>query len=67
MQFFRLAITKWAIWKDQRGQDIIEYSLLAGFLAVLAAASIPTAISAVANALHAIVTDLNNVANNLVG
>ena len=29
------------IWKDQRGQDLIEYALMAGFVAVAAGAIMP--------------------------
>jgi pilus assembly protein Flp/PilA len=30
------------IWKDQRGQDLIEYALMAGFVAVAAGAIMPS-------------------------
>jgi pilus assembly protein Flp/PilA len=30
-----------AIWKDTRGQDLIEYALMAGFIAVAAGAVMP--------------------------
>ena len=30
-----------AIWKDERGQDLIEYALMAGFVAVAAGAIMP--------------------------
>jgi Flp pilus assembly pilin Flp len=29
------------IWKDKRGQDLIEYALMAGFVAVAAGAIMP--------------------------
>jgi pilus assembly protein Flp/PilA len=29
------------IWKDQRGQDLIEYALMAGFVAVAAGTIMP--------------------------
>lgn len=29
------------IWKDSRGQDLIEYALMAGFVAVAAGAVMP--------------------------
>ena len=32
---------RWAIWRDTRGQDMVEYALLAGFVAVAAAATFP--------------------------
>lgn len=30
-----------ALWKDRRGQDLIEYAMLAGFIAVAVAAFFP--------------------------
>jgi pilus assembly protein Flp/PilA len=30
------------VWKDQRGQDLIEYALMAGFVAVAAGAIMPS-------------------------
>jgi len=32
---------KLKIWKDQSGQDLIEYALMAGFVAVAAGAIMP--------------------------
>jgi pilus assembly protein Flp/PilA len=29
------------LWKDERGQDLIEYALMAGFVAVAAGAIMP--------------------------
>jgi pilus assembly protein Flp/PilA len=34
-------IWKLRIWKDTRGQDLIEYALMAGFVAVAAGAIMP--------------------------
>jgi pilus assembly protein Flp/PilA len=34
-------ILKLKIWKDQNGQDLIEYALMAGFVAVAAGAIMP--------------------------
>ena len=34
-------IYHWAVWRDTRGQDMVEYALLAGFVAVAAAATFP--------------------------
>ncbi len=30
-----------ALWRDKRGQDLIEYALMAGFVAVAAGAIMP--------------------------
>lgn len=35
------------IWKDQRGQDLIEYALMAGFVAVAAGAIMPGVASSI--------------------
>lgn len=39
----KLVNLAWAlrIWKDRRGQDLIEYALMAGFVAVAAGAIMP--------------------------
>jgi pilus assembly protein Flp/PilA len=34
-------VLKLKIWKDTRGQDLIEYALMAGFVAVAAGAIMP--------------------------
>ena len=34
-------VWKLRIWKDNRGQDLIEYALMAGFVAVAAGAIMP--------------------------
>jgi Flp pilus assembly pilin Flp len=37
----------WKIWRDSRGQDLIEYSLMAGFVTVAAAAIVPGVYSSI--------------------
>lgn len=56
-------ILKLKVWKDTRGQDLIEYALMAGFVAVAAGAvmpgiadSISTIFSKVSSALNVAVT-----------
>ena len=34
-------LTRWIIWAHQSGQDLIEYALMAGFVAVSAGAIMP--------------------------
>ncbi|MDP2997225.1 MAG: Flp family type IVb pilin [Bryobacterales bacterium] len=36
------SVWKLRIWKDTRGQDLIEYALMAGFVALAAGAVMPT-------------------------
>jgi Flp pilus assembly pilin Flp len=60
MRFVPIAMLR-ALWLRQDGQDMIEYALIAGMIAVLAAASIPAAVTAVGHAFAAIVADLNTL------
>ena len=46
------------IWKDTKGQDMIEYALMAGFLAVAAAVFMPTFTTAIAGVFTRIGTTL---------
>lgn len=48
---------KLRIWKDTRGQDLIEYALMAGFVAVAAGAIMPnvaTSISTIFNKVSSV-------------
>ena len=38
--YYRL-ITRLTLWRDTRGQDLIEYALMVGFVAVAAGAIMP--------------------------
>jgi pilus assembly protein Flp/PilA len=40
-------VWKLRIWKDTRGQDLIEYALMAGFVAVAAGAVMPAVASSI--------------------
>jgi len=35
------------MWRDDRGQDLIEYALMAGFVAVMAGATMPSVSSSI--------------------
>lgn len=41
------AVIALKIWKDKRGQDLIEYALMAGFVAVAAGALMPSVSSSI--------------------
>ena len=41
MTRFTNLVLKLKVWKDTRGQDLIEYALMAGFVAVAAGATMP--------------------------
>ena len=40
-------VLKLQVWKDTRGQDLIEYALMAGFVAVAAGAIMPGVASSI--------------------
>ena len=51
------------MWKDQRGQDLIEYALTASFVAVAAGAIMPdvaTSISEIFSKVTSVVSQANN-------
>jgi pilus assembly protein Flp/PilA len=45
------------IWKDRKGQDLIEYALMAGFVAVAAGAIMP----GVASSINIVFSKVNSV------
>ncbi len=52
-------VWKLRIWKDTRGQDLIEYALMAGFVAVAAGAVMPnvsTQISTIFSKIESLLT-----------
>ena len=56
-------ILKLRIWKDTRGQDLIEYALMAGFVAVAAGAIMPgvaTSISTIFSKIASVMTAAAN-------
>ena len=48
------------LWCDRRGQDLIEYALMAGFVAVAAGAIMPN----VANSISTIFSEIGSVMSN---
>jgi pilus assembly protein Flp/PilA len=56
-------ILKLQVWKDTRGQDLIEYALMAGFVAVAAGAIMPgvaTSISTIFSKISSVMTNASN-------
>ena len=51
------------VWKDTRGQDMIEYALMAGFVAVAAGAIMPNVASSISTIFNVISTHLTNAAS----
>ena len=50
-------VIKWQIWKDRKGQDLIEYALMAGFVAVAAGAIMP----GVASSINVVFSKINSI------
>ena len=50
-------IMRLSIWRDRRGQDLIEYALMEGFVAVAAGAAFPP----VANTISQIFSKVQSV------
>ena len=50
-------VVRWQIWKDCRAQDLIEYALMAGFVAVAAGAIMP----GVASSINVIFSEVNSI------
>jgi Flp pilus assembly pilin Flp len=47
MKHLTKAVLTLKIWKDKHGQDLIEYALMAGFVAVAAGALMPNVASSI--------------------
>jgi len=56
-------IWKLRIWKDTRGQDLIEYALMAGFVAVTAGAIMPGVATSISTIFSKISSVLTNAAD----
>ena len=48
------------IWRNQRGQDLVEYALMAGFVAVAAGALMPN----VSSSISIIFSKISSIAKN---
>ena len=50
-------VGRWQIWQDRDGQDLIEYALMAGFVAVAAGAIMP----GVASSINIVFSKVNSI------
>ena len=50
-------VVKLKVWKDTEGQDLIEYALMAGFVAVAAGAIMP----GVASSINVVFSKVNSL------
>jgi len=57
MVYLTTLVLKAQIWRDRQGQDLIEYALLAGFVAVAVGVVMPEA----ANNIHIIFSKVNSL------
>ena len=48
------------IWKDTRGQDLIEYALMAGFVAVAAGAIMPGVATSISTIFSLVASTMSN-------
>jgi pilus assembly protein Flp/PilA len=51
------------IWKDTRGQDLIEYALMAGFVAVAAGAIMPGVATSISTIFSKVASVMSQAAN----
>jgi pilus assembly protein Flp/PilA len=56
-------ILKLQVWKDTRGQDLIEYALMAGFVAVAAGAIMPGVASSISTIFSKIASVMTGAAS----
>jgi Flp pilus assembly pilin Flp len=63
MKKLNTLIWKLRIMKDTRGQDLIEYALMVGFIAVAAGAVIPGVVTSIRSIFERISGVLSNSAN----
>jgi pilus assembly protein Flp/PilA len=63
MKLISEVVWKLRIWKDTRGQDLIEYALMAGFVAVAAGAIMPGVATSISTIFSSVASTLTNAAN----
>ncbi|MCS6953955.1 MAG: Flp family type IVb pilin [Bryobacterales bacterium] len=49
MRRFWTNAARWGFWQEDGGQDLVEYALLAGFVAVAGAAAFPPAAQSISS------------------
>ena len=63
MKHLTTAILSLKVWRDKRGQDLIEYALMAGFVAVAAGALMPN----VATSISTVFSKISSVMAGAAG
>ena len=64
MRHFTKAVLALKIWRDKHGQDLIEYALMAGFVAVAAGALMPNVASSISTVFSKITSVMAAAAAN---
>lgn len=59
----RVLLSLMRIWRDRRGQDLIEYALMAGFVAVAAGAIMPGISSSISTIFSQVASVITNAAS----
>jgi pilus assembly protein Flp/PilA len=62
MKQLRERILKLEVWKDTAGQDLVEYALAAGLVAVAAVACMP----ALSGTVNSVFSKIGSIINNTV-
>jgi pilus assembly protein Flp/PilA len=57
------AVCRLQIWRDNHGQDLIEYALMAGFVAVAAGAIMPGVSSSISRIFSRVSSVMTNAAS----
>ena len=57
-------ILRLRIWTDTRGQDMIEYALMAGFVAVAAGAIVPNIVPSISTVFSKVDSVLTNASGS---
>jgi len=63
MKRIRTLLLMARVWKDTRGQDLIEYALMAGFVAVAAGAIMPNVATSISTIFSKIGSVMSVAAN----
>jgi len=56
----KIMLLQLKVWKDRRGQDLIEYALMAGFVAVAAGAIMPGVASSISQIFSKVASVLSS-------
>lgn len=63
MNRFKKLALKVQLWKDTKGQDLIEYALMAGFVAVAAGAIMPGVASSISTIFSRVASTMTGAAS----